>query len=95
MGAVPQGTGAVRVVVCDTGPILPLHEAGGLTLLAGAGEVLIPPAVDGEPSSLVAEWPVSRPIWLRVRSLGSDDERRATQLRAMGGLGLGEAEATV
>jgi len=56
---------------------------------------LIPPAVDSELSSLMTEWPVSRPTWLRVRRLPSEDERRAAHLRGMGGLGLGEAEAII
>ncbi|NTW38137.1 MAG: DNA-binding protein, partial [Syntrophobacteraceae bacterium] len=38
----------MRIVVCDTGPILHLHEAGALELLAKAGEVFVPPAVDRE-----------------------------------------------
>lgn len=95
MGPVTEGTDAVRVVVCDTGPILHLHEAGALALLAGAGEVLIPQAVDEELRSLMTEWPASRPTWLRVCRLASEDERRAAGLRGMGGLGLGEAEAVV
>jgi predicted nucleic acid-binding protein len=95
VGPVPEGTDAVRVVVCDTGPILHLHEAGGLALLAEAGEILIPPTVDDELSDLMTEWPASRPSWLRVRRLPSEDERRAAHLRGMGGLGLGEAEAIV
>ena len=83
----------MRVVVCDTGPILHLKEAGALALLTGAGEVLIPQAVYEELRSLMTDWPASRPTWLRVRPLAGEDEKRAVQLRGMGGLGLGEAEA--
>jgi hypothetical protein len=39
----------VKIVVCDTGPILHLHEAAALQLLERAGEVFIPTAVDSEP----------------------------------------------
>jgi len=34
----------LRVVVCDTGPILHLKEAEALELLGKTGEVLVPPA---------------------------------------------------
>ena len=43
----------------------------------------------------MAERPVSRQTWLRVLRLPSEAERRAAQLREMGGLGFGEAEAIV
>jgi predicted nucleic acid-binding protein len=93
VGPVPDWTDAVRIVVCDTGPVLHLHEAGALDLLAGAGEILIPSAVDSELSNLMTVWPTSRPSWLQVRCLTSEDQSRAAQLRGIGVLGLGEAEA--
>jgi hypothetical protein len=36
------------IVVCDTGPLLHLHEAGALEFLRQAGDILIPPAVERE-----------------------------------------------
>ncbi len=48
MGGLSEGNRGVRIVVCDTGPILHLREAGVLALLAKAGEVLIPPGVNNE-----------------------------------------------
>jgi len=34
-----------RIIVCDTGPLLHLSEAGAIHLLLSVGEVLIPPLV--------------------------------------------------
>ena len=34
-----------RIIVCDTGPLLHLSEAGASHLLSLAGEILIPPMV--------------------------------------------------
>jgi len=31
-----------RIIVCDTGPLLHLSEAGAIHLLSSAGEVLMP-----------------------------------------------------
>ena len=38
----------MRVVVCDTGPLLHLSEIGRLDLLRMTGTVIIPPAVADE-----------------------------------------------
>ena len=48
MGAEAEERRVLRVVVCDTGPILHLLEVDALRLLENAGEVLIPPSVDDE-----------------------------------------------
>jgi hypothetical protein len=45
----------VRLVVCDTGPVLHLREARALDLLAKMGEVLIPPAVDNELTAQIVD----------------------------------------
>jgi hypothetical protein len=37
-----------RIIVCDTGPLLHLSEAGAAHLLSLAGKVLIPPLVATE-----------------------------------------------
>ncbi len=46
------------IVVCDTGPILHLHEAGLLELLPRAGRVIAPPRVHAEVLSVdpLPEW---------------------------------------
>jgi predicted nucleic acid-binding protein len=38
----------MRIVVCDTGPLLHLSEAGAIHLLQLAGEIIIPPVVSLE-----------------------------------------------
>lgn len=93
MGSVPEGAGRVRIVVCDTGPILHLHETGALELLAKAGEVFVPPSVDRELANQIAGWPDARPGWIQRGHLTEDDVRQAMQWQSIGGLGAGEAEA--
>jgi predicted nucleic acid-binding protein len=61
--------------------------------LAAAGEVIVPPAVEGELGTRVSNWSTSRPSWLRVERLSDEDARHAEEWMAIGGLGLGEAEA--
>ena len=75
----------MRVVVCDTGPILHLHEAHALTLLPAAGEVIVPPAVERELGTRVSNWSTSRPSWLRVERLSDEDARHAEEWMAIGG----------
>ncbi len=43
----------MKVVVCDTGPILHLQEAALLDLLEKAGEIIAPAAVEQELKSLL------------------------------------------
>lgn len=84
----------MRVVVCDTGPVLHLSEAGALDLLERAGEVLIPATVDHEIARHIPDWPTRRPRWLRVDAIpqpGAPFEQWAAHL----GLGAGEVEAIV
>jgi hypothetical protein len=45
----------VRLVVCDTGPILHLRESRALDLLAKMGEVVIPPAVNNELTARIVD----------------------------------------
>ena len=85
----------MRIVVCDTGPVLHLQEAGVLELLGYMGEILIPPAVDQEVQSLRPEWATARPPWLRVTPLPDSLGPGVRQLRDAAGLGPGEAEAIV
>ena len=56
----------MRVVVCDTGPILHLLEADALGLLEKTGEVTVPSAVERELTVRISDWSVRRPTWLRV-----------------------------
>ena len=83
----------MRLVVCDTGPVLHLREAGALDLLAKMGEVLIPPAVNNEVTARIVDWPSTRPDWLQIGRLTAEDVRQARRSQAIGELGAGEAEA--
>jgi len=85
----------LRIVVCDTGPVLHLEEAGVLELLGRMGEVLIPPSVDQEVQSLRTDWTTMRPAWLRVTPLPESLGAGVRELRDAAGLGPGEAEAIV
>jgi len=49
----------VRIVICDTGPILHLREAEAPELLAAAGDILIPPA-GSSPDGQVIVYAVER-----------------------------------
>ena len=68
-------------IVCDTGPLFHLAEAGVRDLLPAAGEVHIPLAVDLEMRSWEADWQDRRPPWVHVTSLdpGPALEARAWQ----------------
>jgi predicted nucleic acid-binding protein len=64
-----------RIIVCDTGPLLHLSEAGAIHLLSSAGEVLIPLLVAIEFEANVQGW--QPPQWVRQVSL-----RRVTRQKA-------------
>jgi predicted nucleic acid-binding protein len=86
-------TRRLRIIICDTGPVLHLHEAAALGLLKQAGEVIIPRAVELELKQLLPEWPRRKPRWLRVLALAAQ-QRRAPVVRQLAQeLGEGEAEA--
>lgn len=78
MGAAGQGRRQVRNIVCDTGPVLHLSEAGLLELLRLPGEAHIPDAVHAELIELLQpSWEHQRPPWLSVDALylrSSSDE---------------------
>jgi len=77
-----------RLIVCDTGPLLHLHQVHLLDLLPLAGRVLAPPAVLEEVLSVD---PI--PDWVEVRAL---DKTFADEARAWIQAGLlhaGEAHA--
>jgi predicted nucleic acid-binding protein len=57
-----------RIVVCDTGPLIHLSEAGALECLEQAGVILIPPIVENEFSHNTAD--LALPAWIRIFPLG-------------------------
>jgi len=83
----------VSLVVCDTGPILHLNEAGALDLLGRLTEARIPPAVARELAASIPNWPGEQPAWLSVGQLASSRAEQAQDWVATGILGPGEAEA--
>ncbi len=82
-------------IVCDTGPILHLQEAGLLELLNKAGDIYIPKVVDIELKELYPQWENNRPDWLRVESLSPNETTQAELLSASGLLDSGEAAAII
>ena len=93
MGAGAEEEPAVRLVVCDTGPLLHLMEIDALQLLNGAGDVLIPDAVDGEVASLVSNWAALRPKWLHIEPLNEQSRLIGATWQASGILHAGEASS--
>lgn len=81
-----------RIVVCDTGPLLHLSEAGCVNLLKMAGDILIPREVANEfernSPNLVL------PNWIKITPL---EDNAASQTRRLVNdeIDLGEAEAIV
>ena len=57
-----------RIVVCDTGPLLHLNEAGALEFLRQAGDILIPPVVEYEFARNTAG--LLLPDWIKIFPLG-------------------------
>jgi predicted nucleic acid-binding protein len=83
----------LSIVVCDTGPILHLREAGALNVLAGAADVVIPGAVQDELTELIPGWRRRKPRWLLVRRLSSKQRNDPIITPLARELGAGEAEA--
>ena len=82
-------------IVCDTGPILHLQEAGLLELLKKTGDIYIPKVVDIELKELYPQWENKRPDWLVVESLSAEETLQAELLSASGLLDSGEAAAII
>ncbi len=57
-----------RIVVCDTGPLIHLSEAGALEFLEHAGVVLIPPVVETEFVRNTAG--LLLPAWIKILPVG-------------------------
>lgn len=85
----------MRLIVCDTGPILHLEEAKLLELLQKSGKVYIPKMVDIEMNELSPAWKEHKPKWILIESLLSGEMSEAESLFRAGLLGLGEAEAII
>lgn len=85
----------MRLIVCDTGPILHLQEAMLLELLQKAGKVYTPKIVDAEINEIYPKWGKDKPGWISVEPLLPDETKEAESLFLSGLLGLGEAEAII
>lgn len=83
----------MKCIVCDTGPLLHLEEAGVRNLLARAGEVHIPAIVEAEIRRHEVGWPDRRPYWLRITGLNPSYELEARNWHQAGLLDGGEAHA--
>lgn len=58
-----------RAIVCDTGPLLHLHEAGAIHLLKSAGDILIPSTVAMEFKQNTSKWKL--PNWIHIHRLNT------------------------
>ena len=76
------------IIVCDTGPLVHLHQAHMLDLLPLAGQVLVPPAVRAE---ILSVDPL--PDWVEVRALDDTFSDDAQAWIHAGLLDAGEAYA--
>ena len=83
----------MKRIVCDTGPLIHLEEAGVRDLLSPAGDVHIPIAVDWEMRSNEAAWNLHKPAWLHVTQLDSGPALEARSWQQAGLLHYGEAQA--
>lgn len=80
-------------IVCDTGPLLHLREAGILSILGRAGRVHIPPAVQSEILAHDPRWAVERPAWVDIVPLEPAFAAEASNWLRAGLLDQGEAQA--
>lgn len=85
----------MKLIVCDTGPILHLKEAKLLELLQKAGKVYIPKMVDTEMNELYPFWEKHRPEWIHIELLLPDENTQAESLFLSGLLNFGKAEAII
>ena len=80
-----------RIIVCDTGPLLHLSEAGAVHLLSMAGRVLIPPLVVVEFEANAQGW--QHPQWVKKVSLRRSTHQKVTRWIEAKQIDAGEAEA--
>ncbi len=80
-----------RIIVCDTGPLLHLSEAGAIHLLSLAGEILIPSLVAVEFEANAQGW--RPPQWVRIVDLEKSTRQKAEKWVRANRIDGGEAEA--
>jgi predicted nucleic acid-binding protein len=80
-----------RIVVCDTGPLLHLSEAGAAHLLSLLGDILIPPLVASEFEVNSQGW--KTPQWVKILELDEAVREQAERWIQSGQIDAGEAEA--
>ena len=80
-----------RIVVCDTGPLLHLSEAGAIHLLQHAGQILIPESVTKEFNQNAQGW--NPPQWIEVHELDETAQKRSNKYIESNTVDWGEAEA--
>lgn len=80
-----------RLMVCDTGPLLHLSEAGAVDLLPLAGDILIPPLVAAEFEANTQGW--FPPQWAKVVELETSTRQKAREWVRARRVDGGEAEA--
>ncbi|HRJ57451.1 MAG TPA: hypothetical protein PLV64_14275 [Anaerolineales bacterium] len=80
-----------RIVVCDTGPLLHLSEAGAVHLLAEMGDVYVPPLVAVEFEVNSQGW--SLPPWVKEAELEKPIRQKAESWIQTNQIDSGEAEA--
>ena len=83
----------MKCVVCDTGPLIHLEEAGVRNLLSHAGAIHIPQGVEAEMRRHEERWLDRRPAWLKVTNLNPHYDVEARTWQQAGLLDEGEAEA--
>lgn len=85
----------MNLIVCDTGPILHLMEAGCLELLQKTGKICIPEIVGNEIVALFPRWRKDKPEWITVESLLPTEVNKVRSLFLSGLLDMGEAGAII
>jgi hypothetical protein len=81
------------MIVCDTGPLLHLSEAGAIHLLSLAGEILIPSLVAIEFEANAQGW--NPPQWVKIVDLEKSARQKAEKWVRENQIDGGEAEAIV
>ena len=85
----------MKIIVCDTGPILHLREAGILDLLERIGSISVPRAVHMELSEIDVSWKDQKPSWISVEVLPQERVSYVIALCDSALVDIGEAEAIV
>ena len=80
-----------HIIVCDTGPLLHLSEAGAIDLLSLAGEILIPSLVAIEFEANAQGW--NPPQWVKIVNLKKSTRHKVEKWVKSSQVDAGEAEA--